>query len=350
MEPNMYDYFEDKDKNGMLWMGMMSLTPRKRIHIPLTSNIKFKGNLKVVLDGKRIEIHHATEIDPVKIWDEEKEIAVDKGYTEIISTSESENDTYGDKFGKMLKEKSDRISDKNKKRNKLFALVKKNEKSNTKKSKKKSINIRKYNLGKQKATKQKLRDHANVESYVNNSLNNFFKNDKPSELVVENLNFNSWSKKLPKKVKRYFSSWLKGLLRKRIEYKAKVNSVHLVIVNPAYSSQVCPRCGYLDSKNRKGDKFECLNCGLELRSDYSASLNLLDRKDDKEITLWTPYKKVKEVLLNRFVVAGNKFAGSNSKFATGSTETLDTLTPDRSQSESEILEKLYKSKVVNSFV
>jgi hypothetical protein len=69
LDPNMYDYYEDK--NGMLWLGIMSLTPRKRIHIPLTSNTKFKGNLKVVVYAKegenRIEIHHAKEIKPVKI-------------------------------------------------------------------------------------------------------------------------------------------------------------------------------------------------------------------------------------------------------------------------------------------
>jgi IS605 OrfB family transposase len=221
----------------------------------------------------------------------------------------------------MLKEKSDRISEKNKKRNKLFALARKNEKKNTKEGKKKSKSIRKYNLGRIKANRQKSKDHATIESYVNHSLNNFFENDKPSEIVDENLNFNSWNKKLPKKVKRYFSSWLKGLLRKRIEYKAMVNGVHHTTVNPAYSSQLCPICGYLDSKNRKGDKFECLNCGVELDADYCGSLNLKNRKDDKEITLYTPYKKVKEILLRRFTAGGNKF-----KFATGSAKTLDTST------------------------
>jgi hypothetical protein len=58
---------------------------------------------------------------------------------------------------------------------------------------------------------------------------------------------------------------------------------------------------------------------LELPADYCASLNLKNRKDNKEITLYTPYKKVKEILLRRFTVGG-------SKFATGSAKTLDTST------------------------
>lgn len=323
LDSSMYDYFEDE--NGTLWFGIMSLTPKKRIHIPLTSNTKFKGNITVVVymeaGENRIEIHHAKEIKPVNIWSEEKIIGIDKGYTEVISTSEDEDDKYGSEFGDMLKEKSDRVSEKNKKRNKLFALARKNEEKNTKDGKKKNENIKKYNLGQKKVNRQKSKDHANIESYVNNSLNNFFENDKPSEIVVENLNFNSWSKKLPKKVKRYFSSWLRGLLRERIDYKAMVNGVHQTTVNPAYTSQLCPICGYLDSKNRKGDKFKCLSCGVEMDADYCGSINLKNRKDDKEITLWTPYKKVKEILLDRFAVGGSN---SKSKFATGSTKTLDT--------------------------
>jgi len=42
----------------------------------------------------------------------------------------------------------------------------------------------------------------------------------------------------------------------------------------------------------------CPKCG-EIHSDYNASNNILSRKYDKEITLYTNYKKVKEILENR---------------------------------------------------
>ena len=35
-------------------------------------------------------------------------------------------------------------------------------------------------------------------------------------------------------------------------------------------------------------------------ADYNASCNIGDRKNDIEITLYTPYKKVKEILLKRY--------------------------------------------------
>jgi Putative transposase DNA-binding domain. len=33
-------------------------------------------------------------------------------------------------------------------------------------------------------------------------------------------------------------------------------------VNPAYGSQTCIRCGFVDAGNRNGDRFKCLHCGL----------------------------------------------------------------------------------------
>ena len=49
---------------------------------------------------------------------------------------------------------------------------------------------------------------------------------------------------------------------------------------------------------RSGDVFTCSKCGKS-HSDTNASKNILKRKYDKEITLYTNYKKVKEVLENR---------------------------------------------------
>ena len=44
--------------------------------------------------------------------------------------------------------------------------------------------------------------------------------------------------------------------------------------------------------------FTCDNCG-EIHADINASMNILDRKYDKEIKMFTSYKKVKEILESR---------------------------------------------------
>ena len=39
------------------------------------------------------------------------------------------------------------------------------------------------------------------------------------------------------------------------------------VVNPAYSSQTCPSCGYVSRNNRKGIKFVCRSCGRKSHAD-----------------------------------------------------------------------------------
>ncbi len=89
-------------------------------------------------------------------------------------------------------------------------------------------------------------------------------------------------------------------------------SALLVEVNPAYTSQACSVCGCLGS--RKLDKFHCTNqkCGVVLQADYNGAVNVLHRKGDPEIGLYTPYRKVKEILIERQSIVGGGTAASKT--------------------------------------
>ena len=67
-------------------------------------------------------------------------------------------------------------------------------------------------------------------------------------------------------------------------------------INPAYTSQICSKCGRFGI--RVGDSFVCDNCG-EIHADINASMNILERKYDKEIKMFTSYKKVRGILESR---------------------------------------------------
>ena len=71
-------------------------------------------------------------------------------------------------------------------------------------------------------------------------------------------------------------------------------------VNPAYSSQLCPQCGYVHVKNRNGDKFVCLYCGWVGHSDRVGAYNLRNRMDDSGVPLFMPKGQVLTTLLSRF--------------------------------------------------
>ncbi|MGL5576112.1 MAG: zinc ribbon domain-containing protein, partial [Sarcina sp.] len=92
--------------------------------------------------------------------------------------------------------------------------------------------------------------------------------------------------------------WIKGYIRKKLEYKSDLNEIIYTYINPAYTSKVCSTCGRFGERNF--EVFECSNCG-KTHADINASKNILNRKDDKEINLYTPYKKVKKILENRIL-------------------------------------------------
>ena len=85
---------------------------------------------------------------------------------------------------------------------------------------------------------------------------------------------------------------LKGLKKKlkrlpHIYTIAPYESVHSAITEKAlwegiavqtkkahYSSQKCPKCGHISSKNRRGRRFKCIKCGFEEDADIVAGMNL----------------------------------------------------------------------------
>ena len=71
-------------------------------------------------------------------------------------------------------------------------------------------------------------------------------------------------------------------------------------VNPAYSSQPCPSCGYVSRLNRKGTKFICRCCGKIAHADWVGGIGLLRRSEDKQIGLDDSPSEVRVLLRERF--------------------------------------------------
>ena len=62
-----------------------------------------------------------------------------------------------------------------------------------------------------------------------------------------------------------------------LRQKAQENRVHLEMVEPAYTSRMCPSCGTVSKDNRKAEDFECIYCHYHNDSDVVGALNVLSK-------------------------------------------------------------------------
>lgn len=71
------------------------------------------------------------------------------------------------------------------------------------------------------------------------------------------------------------NSWAFAQLFELVAYKAKLAGVPVRIVNPAYSSQLCPECGSVGRANRPTrDTFRCASCPMTGPADLIAARNI----------------------------------------------------------------------------
>lgn len=80
------------------------------------------------------------------------------------------------------------------------------------------------------------------------------------------------SLKKGKKFRTRVGKWSFNQLRQYISYKAALNGVPVVLVDPRYTSKTCSVCHHIG--NRKGKVFECNNCGNNMDADHNASVNI----------------------------------------------------------------------------
>src|SRR5258707_13219007 len=73
-------------------------------------------------------------------------------------------------------------------------------------------------------------------------------------------------------------SWAFAQLGSFLAYKAKQAGVAFVEGDPAYTSQTCSACGWVDKKNRRTQAvFECGQCRFVGPADHNAAINIACR-------------------------------------------------------------------------
>jgi IS605 OrfB family transposase len=254
------------------------------------------GTIRIVLKRAQTEVHYTSQIKCSSSSKSDAVIGVDFGYSEVLTDSDGEQ--YGTEFGNIMRVSSDWLKTKMQNRHKLHALQKKYACSPQVKQKRKARYIKKYNLGNKTLVARQQRLKATLSRDINTAYNKLAR--KQSNTIVSESLSQAFDYNKGKNWNRRLSAWVKGMLKERLEFKALAKGFSHQQVNPAYSSQTCSHCGYVDSKNRRGDKFQCRHCGHVGHADWIAAMNLKSRYCDREITRYTPYRDVTQILLGRF--------------------------------------------------
>ena len=107
----------------------------------------------------------------------------------------------------------------------------------------------------------------------------------------------SGRKKPGRNTNRRLAAWTKGVTAQALKDVSERRGSALVLVNAAYTSQADPR-DHCTLGARRGDLLY-LPAGVVWDADHAAAINILARASDPDITLHTPYTRVRQILQER---------------------------------------------------
>jgi len=83
-------------------------------------------------------------------------------------------------------------------------------------------------------------------------------------------------------------NWPFDQFKQFIEYKAKETGITVDIIDPAYTSQECPRCHNISHLNRSGVWFRCRACEYTSHADRVGAINIANRQPGDVVTASLP--------------------------------------------------------------
>ena len=97
-------------------------------------------------------------------------------------------------------------------------------------------------------------------------------------VVMEKLNGIRDRVKVRKEKRWIFHSWAFRKIQQYIEYKVLERGIPVVYVEAKNTSITCPRCGYVDKRNRRTQAlFRCNKCGFQHNADMIGAINIANR-------------------------------------------------------------------------
>ena len=221
---------------------MQGMERGQRIAIPLREKRTPSGQLRILLqDDGQLEIHYAVDEDNACSTRPcgEATVGVDKGYTEAYTDSDGER--HGKGLGDLLAAESDARKVKGQRRNRMRDLEQKHRDAG---NVQKADRILRHNLGHRKWDRRQKQHNARVRDFLCQAAHSVV--DRAGTIACEDLTAPMQSAKvMHRDTQRRLSGWVKGVMADTLISISRRRGTALVLVNPAYTSQIDSRTGLL---------------------------------------------------------------------------------------------------------
>jgi transposase, IS605 OrfB family, central region len=273
---------ENKAVEFDYWLKIATLEKGKPIYIPLKANTyaeelegEFLNYCQVVKDDNGdIEFRIIKQLKKKEYIPATDEIAIDLGLNPLFATDKG--DLFGRNFLDVLKSFDEKIT------KRMASLQKRNIKPRDDKKYRQHVD--------------KLRDY--LKNEINRLINVIVKIYKPKRIIVEKLDFRS--PELSKRLNRLIQRFGKKYIKQKLERLQQLYGIEIIEINPAYTSQECSSCGYVDERNRKNtQEFECRACGNKTNAQINGAKNILKRSSLGN--LYLTKKQVLKILIERYL-------------------------------------------------
>ena len=278
-----------KAKSFDYWLKVSTAEKGKPVYVPLMKNSyvetleeenkcnkKFLKFVQIVEREGDILVYLLKELVRRNYIPKTDSISIDIGLTPLIATE------FGDLLGRKFFEKLKEFD------HKIVTLQKRLQDQGKKPT------------GSKRYKKLVARLRAYLKNEIKRCFNKLIKLYRPARIIVEKLDFKS--PHLSKRMNRLVQLFGKGIITEKLDRLKELYNIEIEEVNPAYTSQVCSNCGYVDSKNREDTQtFKCKACGLKINAQVNAARNIRHRSSVPEITIYTSKKVVLKILIERFL-------------------------------------------------
>lgn len=116
-----------------------------------------------------------------------------------------------------------------------------------------------------------------IKTRINTALNRLVDIHAPMEIAVERLDFRMPG--LSRRLNRIITNCGRAAFKAKLADLKERFGIEVAQINPAYTSQECEPCGFVDKRNRKSQsEFRCLHCGHTAHADVQGAKVIAKRR------------------------------------------------------------------------